>query len=72
MSRPVLGALMVFTLCEVFAALGGISDNILWAPDTPVRAAALVVTLSPVLVLAAHLSARRRRRHESRDETRHG
>lgn len=52
MTRRVLVAAALFALCEVVAIASGIADNLLWAPDTPLRAAALAVTITPVAALA--------------------
>lgn len=45
--RPIL-ALVLFALADAAAVAGGVTDNILWAPTTPVRALVLVLTILPV------------------------
>lgn len=45
-ARMLLAAVL-FALAEVGAVAAGVTVNILWAPTTPIRAWALVVTLAP-------------------------
>ncbi|RBY78821.1 hypothetical protein DQ238_12060 [Geodermatophilus sp. TF02-6] len=54
-----LVAVLLFALCEVQAARLGVTENVLWAPTTPLRGAALAVTVAPLAALAAWLLRRR-------------
>jgi hypothetical protein len=56
----VVGALLAFGLCEAIAVRYGITDNILWAPTTPLRATALAITLAPLVSVAGFYASRLR------------
>jgi hypothetical protein len=53
-------ALAVSTLAEILFVRTRLTTNILWVPDTPARAAALLATVGPWFILAATTLARRR------------
>jgi hypothetical protein len=74
MTRRVLACAALFVLCEVVARAAGITDNLLWAPDTPRRAAALAVTVAPVITLAWSIvsGVATRRRREQKGAGGHG
>lgn len=63
-----MAALVLFATAELYAVNHGITDNILWAPTTPRRAAVLLATLLPFIMLAVLArSAWWRRAAERRD-----
>jgi len=43
--------LAAFAVLDAATAQAGITDNILWAPDTPLRALMLTVTVAPLVAL---------------------
>jgi hypothetical protein len=47
-----LAAALAFAVADAIAVAYGITDNILWAPTTPVRALWLWVTVAPLIVAA--------------------
>lgn len=52
-------AVLLSGCCEVVALRAGLTANILWAPTSPVRAAALLGTVGPWMVLLALARGRR-------------
>lgn len=58
MALRIVTALAQTSLAEVLAVRANLTDNILWAPTTPLRALALAAVVLPwVPVVAAHLPA---------------
>jgi hypothetical protein len=64
----IVAALAVSVVFEIVAVKTRLTANILWAPTSPARAIALVMTVSPWLLLAASWSIRRIRRDELASE----
>lgn len=48
-------AVVLFTLADAFAVRIGVTENILWAPTTPLRAVVLLTTIAPLAWLGATL-----------------
>jgi hypothetical protein len=57
-----LGALAVSALAELAAGLGNLSDNILWLPISPLKAALLAAAIAPWVVAVMAIRRDRRRR----------
>jgi hypothetical protein len=62
----ICGSVLVTAALEVAAARAGLTDNILWAPTTPLRALTLAAVLTPTALVAGSAATRRiqRRGHE--------
>ncbi|EFC82188.1 hypothetical protein [Parafrankia sp. EUN1f] len=62
----IAAAVLATAAMEAAAVRAELTDNILWAPTTPLRALALVATLTPTALLLHSAAMRRIRRQEAR------
>jgi hypothetical protein len=60
----IAGVALATAAVEIMASRAGLTDNILWAPTTPLRTLALTAVLTPTALVAASAARRRIRRHE--------
>ncbi|WP_018500535.1 hypothetical protein [Parafrankia discariae] len=57
------GSVFATAVMEAAAVRTGLTDNILWAPTTPLRALTLVVVLTPTALTVGSAATRRIRLH---------
>ena len=61
LTELVIGAVITIAI-ELFAVREHITDNILWAPTNPLRAAVLAAVLAPSVIVTVRIARRRRTR----------
>ncbi len=60
----VAGSVLATAAVEAMASRAGLTDNILWAPTTPLRTLALVAVLAPTVLVIGSATRRRVRRRD--------